>query len=254
MNRVRRFPWPGLGSKFAVADILCGLALPPRHFITRLSPQLLYSAPGCQARPGQPQLCSPPHSKAWRTPVIPLFGRGHSFAPALHKPALPRAGGVKDGAATTKGGLSLTAPSTVACWMPLGPRTSSMPLAGPCFSSGWTRRPSQDGMRKMKRNNLRGVLTVAHTVGTSCGAISLHPSSREGHLPPEAAETSSCVSVSRIGPAAPSGRGSLLLRPLELGAINPDAVHDDGEPARQRHDCPFQPAVLGDLHGPGLEP
>ena len=56
-----------------------------------------------------------------------------------------------------------------------------------------------DGMRKMKRNNLRGVLTVAHTVGTSCGAISLHPSSREGHLPPEAAETSSCVSVSRIG-------------------------------------------------------
>ena len=154
--------------------------------------------PRCQARPGQPQLCSP-HSKAWRTPVIPLFGRGHSFAPALHKPALPRAGGVKDGAATTKGGLSLTAPSTVACWMPLGPRTSSMPLAGPCFSSGWTRWPSQDGMRKMKRNNLRGVLTVAHTVGTSCGAISLHPSSREGHLPPEAAETSSCVSVSRIG-------------------------------------------------------
>ena len=154
--------------------------------------------PRCQARPGQPQFCSP-YSKAWRTPVIPLFGRGHSFAPALHKSVLPRAGGVKDGAATTKGGLSLTAPSTVACWMPLGPRNSSMPLAGPCFSSGWTRWPSQDGMRKMKRNNLRGVLTVAHTVGTSCGAISLHPSSREGHLPPEAAETSSCVSVSRIG-------------------------------------------------------
>ncbi|MGB7917121.1 MAG: hypothetical protein WCF79_17785, partial [Rhodomicrobium sp.] len=52
---------------------------------------------------------------------------------------------------------------------------------------------SQYGMRKMKRNNLEGVLTVAHTAGTSSGAISLHPSSREGHLPPEAAETSPCV-------------------------------------------------------------
>jgi len=41
-----------------------------------------------------------------------------------------------------------------------------------------------------------GVLTVAHTTGTSSGAISLHPSSREGHLPPEAAETSLCFSVS----------------------------------------------------------
>ena len=71
-----------------------------------------------------------------------------------------------------------------------------MPLAGPCFSSGWTRRPSQDGMRKMKRNNLGGVLTAAHTAGTRNGAISPHPSSREGHLPPEAAETGLCVSAS----------------------------------------------------------
>ena len=194
-----------------------------------------------------------PTTKAWRTPVIPLFGRGHSFAPALHKPVLPRAGGVKDGAATTKGGLSLTAPSTVACWMPLGPRNSSMPLAGPCFSSGWTRRPSQYGMRKMKWNNLRGVLTVAHTAGASSGAISLHPSSREGHLPPGGGNQSLCLSV-YTSLAAPSGRGSFLLRPAELRAINPDAVHDDGKPARQRHDCPLQSAVLGDGHGPGFEP
>jgi len=71
-----------------------------------------------------------------------------------------------------------------------------MPLAGPCFSSGWARRPSQYGMRKMKRNDLEGVLAAAQTAGTSCGAISLHPSSREGHLPPEAAETSLCVLAS----------------------------------------------------------
>ena len=45
--------------------------------------------------------------------------------------------------------------------------------------------PPSMGMRKMKRNDLRGVLAVAQTAGTSGGAISLHPSSREGHLPPE---------------------------------------------------------------------
>ena len=57
----------------------------------------------------------PANRKHARPAPIPLFGRGHSFAPGLHKPVLPRAGGVKDGAATAKGGLSLTAPSTVAC-------------------------------------------------------------------------------------------------------------------------------------------
>lgn len=118
MNRVRRFPWPGLGSKFAVADILRGLALPPRHFITRLSPQLLYSAPRCQARLSWPQLCSPCSKSAPRpflcsAVVIP------SSQPRT-KPVLPRTGVVKDGAATAKGGLSLTAPSTEACWMPAG--------------------------------------------------------------------------------------------------------------------------------------
>jgi MAPEG family len=44
-----------------------------------------------------------------------------SSEPCIHL-VLPRTGGVKDGAATAKGGLSLTAPSTEACWMPLGPR------------------------------------------------------------------------------------------------------------------------------------
>ena len=75
--------------------------------------------------------------------------------PASHKAAAAAHSDVKDGAATAKGGLSLTTPSTVACWMKLGPRKFSMPLAGPCFSSG---RPSQYGMRKMKRNNLRDEL------------------------------------------------------------------------------------------------
>src|SRR5450759_2541189 len=42
--------------------------------------------------------------------------------------------------------------------------------------------------------------------------------------------------------------------PAELGAINPYAVHDYGEPARQRNDRLFHPAPPGDLHRPGLEP
>jgi hypothetical protein len=40
--------------------------------------------------------------------------------------------------------------------------------------------------------------------------------------------------------------------PTELGAINPYAVHDHGQPARQRHDRLFHPAAPGDLHRPGL--
>ena len=42
--------------------------------------------------------------------------------------------------------------------------------------------------------------------------------------------------------------------PPELGAVNPDAVHDHGQPTRQRHDRLLHSAVPGDLHGPGLEP
>jgi hypothetical protein len=42
--------------------------------------------------------------------------------------------------------------------------------------------------------------------------------------------------------------------PPELGAVNPDAVHDHGQPTRQRDDRFLQPSAPGDLHRPGLEP
>src|SRR5580704_12130360 len=42
--------------------------------------------------------------------------------------------------------------------------------------------------------------------------------------------------------------------PLELGAVNPDAVHDHGEATCQSYDRLLHPAVPGDLHCPGLEP
>src|SRR5262245_25561657 len=45
-----------------------------------------------------------------------------------------------------------------------------------------------------------------------------------------------------------------LPRPSEFGAIDPDAMHDHGQSARQGHDRPFHPAALRDLHRPGFEP
>src|SRR5450759_2586810 len=42
--------------------------------------------------------------------------------------------------------------------------------------------------------------------------------------------------------------------PTELSTINPYAVHDHGQSARQRDDCLFHAAAPGDLHRPGLEP
>jgi len=78
-------------------------------------------APRCQARAGQPQLCSP-YGKAVLSQIFLCSAEVIPSSRPCTKPVLPRAGDVKDGAATAKGGLSLTAPSTVACWMPLGPR------------------------------------------------------------------------------------------------------------------------------------
>src|SRR6516164_6640071 len=42
--------------------------------------------------------------------------------------------------------------------------------------------------------------------------------------------------------------------PSEFSAINPDAMHNHGQPSSQCNDCLFHPAVPGDLHRPGLEP
>ena len=49
-------------------------------------------------------------------------------------------------------------------------------------------------------------------------------------------------------------RCNSVFAPAELGAINPDAVHDDGQATCQRDDCLFHAAAPGDLHRPGFEP
>ena len=97
--------------------------------------------------------------------------------------------------------------------------------------------------------NLLGGLAVGLTVGPADIAISPHPSSREGHH--ATAWWSSRFSY-RV--YIQLSRCNGVFAPAELGAINPDAVHDDGQPTRQRHDRLFHTAAPGDLYRPGLEP
>jgi hypothetical protein len=57
-----------------------------------------------------------------------------------------------------------------------------------------------------------------------------------------------------IDPELLSCRCCLFPGPAELGAVNPYAVQDHSQPARQRHDGFLHSTTSGDLHRPGLEP
>ena len=88
------------------------------------------------------------------------------------------------------------------------------------------------------------------TAGPSGHTNSPHPSSREGH---HSTARWICVFLLSHRSYVPSGcRG--FPGPAELGAVNPDAMHDHRQPARQRHDRLFHPAAPGDPNGPRLEP
>src|SRR5262249_13135249 len=76
-----------------------------------------------------------------------------------------------------------------------------------------------------------------------------HPSSREGHH--STAGWSSTPTA--FDPAQISSRCDLP-GPPERGAVNPDAMHNHGQPACQGHDRLLHPAAPGDLHRPGFEP
>jgi hypothetical protein len=106
---------------------------------------------------------------------------------------------------------------------------------------------------RTRRNNLSDDLAVSVTAGPSRHTNSPHPSSREGHL--STARWSSSFSPIGFDPGWLSCccRG-FLPGPPELCAVNPDAVHNHGQPASQGHDRLFHPAAPRDLHGPGLEP
>jgi len=90
------------------------------------------------------------------------------------------------------------------------------------------------------------------TAGPSGHANSPHPSSRKGHH--STARWSSKFPSIGLDPARFSCCRRLFLGPAERGAVDPDAVHDHGQPAGQSHDRLLHPAAPGDLHRPGLEP
>ena len=108
------------------------------------------------------------------------------------------------------------------------------------FGLGTKALPSWDS--KTRWNNLLVGLTVRVTAGSkrTCDLTSsIVPRGTSFHcsveleFPPiglDAAQFSCCC------------RG-LFPSPAELGAVNPDAMHDHGQPARQRHDRLFYVAI-----------
>jgi hypothetical protein len=124
----------------------------------------------------------------------------------------------------------------------------SMSLAGSCFSSESAPGPFHHGIRR------RGGTIFWSTLPS---IERQDQADMRTHLIHHPARTSFHYSVdlefSPIGfdPERFScGCHGLLPGPAELSAVNPDAVHDHGQPACQGHDRLFHPAAPGDLHGP----
>src|ERR1700682_4682669 len=126
----------------------------------------------------------------------------------------------------------------------------SMSLTGSCFSSESAPRPVHQGIRRRGGTIFGAALPsyrqwVQRTYELTSSIVPRGTSSHRSvalKFPPIALDP---VRFSRC---------CTLPGPPELGAVNPDAVHDHGQPTRQRHDRLLHPAVPGDLHGPGLEP
>jgi len=117
------------------------------------------------------------------------------------------------------------------------------------FGIGTKALPSSDS--KTRWNNLYRGLTVRRTIGPSGHANSPHRSSREGLLSTAWWNFEfSPIAFGYLRPSCYRGRSG----PPELSAVNPNAVHDHGQPARQRHDSLLHSAVPGDLHRPSFEP
>ena len=126
----------------------------------------------------------------------------------------------------------------------------SMSLTGSCFSSESAPRPFHHGIRGRSGAIFAAALpsderwskrTCDLTSSIVPRGTSFHRSV-ELEFPPIA-----------FDPARLSCRCGFP-GPAELGAVNPDAVHDHGQPTCQGHDRLFYPAAPGDLHRPGLEP
>jgi hypothetical protein len=126
----------------------------------------------------------------------------------------------------------------------------SMSLTGSCFSSESAPRPFHHGIRG------RGG-TIFGSALPSCDGRSKRTYELTSSIVPRGTSCHRWVELEfspiAFEAAQPSCRCDLP-GPLELGAVNPDAVHDHRQPTGQGHDRLLQPAVPGDLHRPGLEP
>jgi hypothetical protein len=103
----------------------------------------------------------------------------------------------------------------------------SMSLTGSRFSSESAPRPFHQGIRGRGGTIFRSALPSRRTAGPSGLTISPHPSSREGHHSTVGAELE--FPPIAFDPAISCGCD--LSGPPELGAVNPDAVQDHGQPA-----------------------
>ena len=126
--------------------------------------------------------------------------------------------------------------------------TVATSLAGSCFSPESAHRPFHHGIRGRGGTIFRATLPGGRSKRTHELTSSIVPRGTSFHhlveleFPPVVigfTSASCCCSFSG---------------PSELGAISPDAVHDDGQPSRQCDNRSFHPAPSGNLHRPGLEP
>ena len=116
---------------------------------------------------------------------------------------------------------------------------------GLLFGISTTALPSW--VSRTRWNNVKSGLAIRCTVGAGRLTDSSHPSSREGHL--STARWSSSFLLSYL---ILDGHHATANSRVQRNSVR--AVHDHGQPTRQRHDRLLHPAVPGDLHRPGLEP
>src|ERR1700688_1007718 len=128
----------------------------------------------------------------------------------------------------------------------------SMSLTGSCFSSESAPRPFHHRIRGRGGTISTAALpSIKRQAKRTCELTSsIVPRGTSFHRSVELEFSPIAFDPERFSCCC---RG-LLPGPPELSAVNPDAVHDHGQPARQGHDCLFHPATPGDLHGPVLEP
>ena len=144
--------------------------------------------------------------------------------PSTHGPLASFRGNAAVRSASLIGRLGSSAfrPSTTSVSMsPTGSRFSSESAQGPSIMG------SEDEAEQSNGRPCRQT-----TAGPSGHASSPHPSSREGHH--STARWSSSFPPIGFDPAGSCGCG--FPGPPELGAVNPYAVQDHGQTARQRHD------------------